>query len=363
MTQEPQPTPKPNVVKEARQRQLIDATISTIGRVGYSGTTLTHVAGAAGLSPGIVNFYFKTKDQLLAATLAQLAEEHELLWLAKIAAAGGSPEGGLDAMIEADFDPSICTLDKVVVWFAFWAEAQSRPLYRSVVSELEERYFQQTHAFCAELIAQGGYVGIDPGRRRARPQRHQRRAVGRPAGAAGHLRPRSRQAHLPHLPARGISAPLPAHGRTGQRHGAGRTPAIRDSPPSRRRHRRHTGPACRPRCSGGWFRTPRCSRPTWPSAVGVDLPAMLDWIAGRREPSSSQLGRLIGALDPAFLVDVYGDDVEAMRAPLRRCAAPSRARPKRGRAPPSRSCAADRGDFGGDFDATAAGRGRWRRTG
>jgi hypothetical protein len=40
---------------------------------------------------------------------------------------------------------------------------------------------------------------------------------------------------------------------------------------------------------------------------------MLDWIAGRREPSSSQLGRLIGALDPAFIVDVYGDDIEAMR--------------------------------------------------
>ncbi len=66
---------KPNVVKEARQRQLIDATISTIGRRGFAGTTLTHVAGAAGLSPAIVNFYFKGKDQLLAATLAQLAEE------------------------------------------------------------------------------------------------------------------------------------------------------------------------------------------------------------------------------------------------------------------------------------------------
>src|SRR5262245_62538691 len=82
--------------------------------------------------------------------------------MSAIAAAGGAPAAGLDAMIEADFDPSICTPDKVVVWFAFWAEAQSRPLYRSVVSELEERYFQQTHAFCAELIGQGGYVGVDP---------------------------------------------------------------------------------------------------------------------------------------------------------------------------------------------------------
>jgi len=47
--------------------------------------------------------------------------------------------------------------------------------------------------------------------------------------------------------------------------------------------------------------------------VGVDLPTVLEWIAGRREPSSSQFGRLIAALDPAFIVDVYGDDVEAMR--------------------------------------------------
>ena len=59
MAQDPQPTPKPNVVKEARQRQLIDATISTIGRVGYSGTTLTHVAGAAGLSPGISYVHYQ----------------------------------------------------------------------------------------------------------------------------------------------------------------------------------------------------------------------------------------------------------------------------------------------------------------
>ncbi len=98
--------PKPNVVKEARQRQLIDATISTIGRVGYSGTTLNHVAGAAGLS---------TRESSTSTLRARTSSwpprwrswrrRHESLWLAKIAAAGGSPEGGLDAMIEADFDP------------------------------------------------------------------------------------------------------------------------------------------------------------------------------------------------------------------------------------------------------------------
>jgi TetR/AcrR family transcriptional repressor of bet genes len=312
MAQEPQPTPKPNVVKEARQRQLIDATISTIGRVGYSGTTLNHVAGAAGLSPGIVNFYFKTKDQLLAATLAQLAEEHESLWLAKIAAAGGSPEGGLDAMIEADFDPSICTLDKVVVWFAFWAEAQSRPLYRSVVSELEERYFQQTHAFCAELIAQGGYVGIDPA-----DVARGLNAISDGLWADLLVLPDTFDLEAAKRICRTfLRAVFPHHfPRTGG-------PANDTAPAERPQSATIAEPtsasaAHRARLSAALQRRlvpDTALQPTdLAERVGVDLPAMLDWIAGRREPSSSQLGRLIGALDPAFIVDVYGDDVEAMR--------------------------------------------------
>ena len=49
---------KAEAVKEIRRKQLIAATIRAIGRYGYAGTTLTHVAGEAGLSPGIVNFFF-----------------------------------------------------------------------------------------------------------------------------------------------------------------------------------------------------------------------------------------------------------------------------------------------------------------
>ncbi len=333
MSQDPQSSAKPNVVKEARQRQLIDATISTIGRVGYSGTTLNHVAGAAGLSPGIVNFYFKSKDQLLAATLAQLAEEHESLWLAKIAAAGGSPEGGLDAMIEADFDPSICTIDKVVVWFAFWAEAQSRPLYRSVVSELEERYFQQTHAFCADLVENGAYPGIDPADV-ARglnaisdglwadllvlPETFDLEAAKRicrtflgavfprhfsqGGGAANDIAPAAR----PRTPALGLANPAPE--------------AVA--------HRARLSVALQKRL----FPDTTLQPTELARRVGIDLPTLLDWIDGRGEPSSSHLGRLIAALDPAFFVDVYGDDVDAMRQRFESAVAEAREAEARARA-------------------------------
>lgn len=149
--------------KEARRRQLIEATIAVIGRQGYASTTLTQVAGEAGLSPGIVNFYFKSKEQLLAATLEHLAEEYETFWNAMIAEAGESPAAGLKAMIEADFHPAVCTLEKVAVWFAFWAEAPSQPGYRELVSNLEARYFQQTRDLVARLIAESGCRDIDAG--------------------------------------------------------------------------------------------------------------------------------------------------------------------------------------------------------
>ncbi len=68
--------------------------------------------------------------------------------------------------------------------------------------------------------------------------------------------------------------------------------------------------------------------------------------SGRREPSSSQFGRLIAFLDPP-LVDVYGDDVEAMRRRFEDALAQAREAETRARAA-SRSCAAERGDAGGD---------------
>ena len=191
---------KPNLIKEARQKQLIEATISSIGRHGYAGTTLNHVAGAAGLSPGIVNFYFKSKDQLLAATLAKLAEEYELFWMAAIEASRQSPAAGLEAMLEADFHPTICTHEKVVVWFAFWSEAQSRPLYKSVVSELEERYHFQTVALFAALIEEGGYTDIDADSAAHRHQCHGRRPLGGFSDCTRDFRPGGGEARLPPVP-------------------------------------------------------------------------------------------------------------------------------------------------------------------
>jgi len=54
---------------------LLDATIESLVRWGYAGTTTGRVAELAGVSRGAQIPYFKTRDELLAAAVAHLAEE------------------------------------------------------------------------------------------------------------------------------------------------------------------------------------------------------------------------------------------------------------------------------------------------
>src|SRR6187402_566373 len=77
--------------KEVRQLQLIEATIDSLAKRGYSETTMADVADGAGLSRGIVNFHFESKEKLLVATLQHMADEYSAHWRAALLKAGDDP--------------------------------------------------------------------------------------------------------------------------------------------------------------------------------------------------------------------------------------------------------------------------------
>ena len=147
--------------KELRRQQLIESTIDSIARRGFSETTLANVATGAGLSRGIVNFHFQSKDALLVATLQHLAEEYRSLWTRAIAKASPGAAERLRAMVEADLDPAVCNRKKVAVWYAFWGEAKSRPTYLELCDASDEEYFQALQELCLALVREGEYHGLD----------------------------------------------------------------------------------------------------------------------------------------------------------------------------------------------------------
>ncbi len=143
--------------REARKLQLIESTIETIAVRGYARITLTDVANHAGLSHGLVNFHFKTKEKLLTETLIYLAEEYRANWTQALAEAGASPASRLDAMLRADFNPAICTSARLSAWCAFWGEAQCRPLYQEQCGSNDAAYLNALETLCRELKEEGGY--------------------------------------------------------------------------------------------------------------------------------------------------------------------------------------------------------------
>ena len=144
-----------------RRRQLIDATITCIADHGLSGTTVAKVAKIAGLSAGIVNFYFRTKDALLLATLEHVDGEFDLRQGQAIERAGEDPASRLDALVEVDFDPEVCDPRRVAIWSAFWGEALARDDYMRVCGEREAAQERRVVTLFQEIARRGGHDHLD----------------------------------------------------------------------------------------------------------------------------------------------------------------------------------------------------------
>ncbi len=144
-----------------RRQQLIDATMRVLSRKGYAQTTLSNVALEAGVSHGLVNFHFESKEKLLTATLLFLSDEYRSNWMAALAAAGDQPAHKLAALLAADFNDAICRPERLACWCSFWGEVQSRPLYQQECCANDEHYIEQLENICVAIVAHGGY-GVDP---------------------------------------------------------------------------------------------------------------------------------------------------------------------------------------------------------
>ncbi len=127
-----------------RRQQLIEAAMRSIAEHGLARTTVARVAEGAGLSQGIVNFYFEGKQALLLATLEYVESEFQRVRRAKKRSAAKTPEAQLDAIIEATFDPAICNPLYLGVWDAFWGEARARADFNRVCSAYETAQLKET---------------------------------------------------------------------------------------------------------------------------------------------------------------------------------------------------------------------------
>jgi TetR/AcrR family transcriptional regulator, transcriptional repressor of bet genes len=153
----------PERASRARQRQrLIDACISALHIHGPSRTTVEKVVALADMSPGIVRFYFDSKDAMLVASLAYLAAEFEERVMTPVARLKDTPVKALEQLVELYLDPDIASPRKVSVWYSFWGEASSRREYLDICGKKDEDFARLVRELIEQLIVQTGQSQLDP---------------------------------------------------------------------------------------------------------------------------------------------------------------------------------------------------------
>ncbi len=155
---------KPNrraLSKERRRQQLIDATIKCISKTGLGSLTLANVASEAGLSQGIVNLHFNSKDNLLNETLRFLAEDYDAQFMQTYEANLPQAATTLLALMEMDLKPAVCDRKKLSVWFAFWGEVKTVPTYQKICAAYNAKYIEIMKELCQRIVAEGNYEDVD----------------------------------------------------------------------------------------------------------------------------------------------------------------------------------------------------------
>jgi TetR/AcrR family transcriptional repressor of bet genes len=137
-----------------RKRQLIEATMDCIDKLGLSQTTLARIAERVGVTQGNVVFHFQSKEALLDQTLRYLSDEYRANWQAAIASSSADPLSRLQALIRSSFTTQICNRRKISVWMAFWGESRSRPKYMSVCGANDKAFSDQILLCCEAIEAQ-----------------------------------------------------------------------------------------------------------------------------------------------------------------------------------------------------------------
>ena len=138
--------------KKNSNLKLINSAIKSISTRGINKTTMSNVSQGAGLSQGIVNFHFKSKELLLIETLKFISNEYLISFQRRLKKAGKDPKRKIIEIIENDFDSKICNRDKIAVWYTFLSEVKFQPVYLQICKERDEYYLNTIEHIFKQLI-------------------------------------------------------------------------------------------------------------------------------------------------------------------------------------------------------------------
>jgi TetR/AcrR family transcriptional repressor of bet genes len=140
-------------VKDKRKHQLIEANIASIARRGLADTTIAHVSKGAGMSRGIVNFYFTSKEKMMQETLAAMADEVTAACRQTLASGrekGNDPLAIAETILRTMMSDRLCSHKRMAVWAAFIGHAGTHTAFSKDIRAMDDALTAQLKALWQE---------------------------------------------------------------------------------------------------------------------------------------------------------------------------------------------------------------------
>lgn len=135
---------------EDRRKALIAATLKSLGEHGHGGLSVRKISAEAGISVGLINHHYPSKEALIGQAYETLAVA--MLQNAEDAVAATGPTGRerltaffVSVLGEQTFSPGTFR-----AWVVFWGLISQSPL----LAEIQERNYANYRAFIETLIHQ-----------------------------------------------------------------------------------------------------------------------------------------------------------------------------------------------------------------
>lgn len=144
------------ISKKRHEARLMEASKQAISQYGIRGATIDRIQEISGLSRGLINTRFQTKDNLLEETVRAMSETYTQNWKEALELAGQDPASKLRALIDSDFSEQTLNAPNMALWFAFRSEAKSRVRYLDMISSRGKMFTQELYALCDQLSESEG---------------------------------------------------------------------------------------------------------------------------------------------------------------------------------------------------------------
>jgi len=155
-------------IEAIRRQDLIKAAYEAFRVHGFRGLTMAKIGQQAGMSHGIINYYFKSKDDLLIAMM-RYGNGLIMTDVVRRLQAARTPIDRLDAIIEGNFPAELYDRPAANAWVYFYSAVPEHPefrrlqsmFYRRLDSNLHDCLHHLTSRAEAEIIVKGISIMID----------------------------------------------------------------------------------------------------------------------------------------------------------------------------------------------------------